>query len=428
MVSELPCSYAAAVTMDRNAAGGNSAGSAAGAATPVSQIQANQNPVYRVDELDDPLYLHATENPNTILVSPPLTESNYAAWSRSMKIALGVKNKFAFVAGTIPCPAQSDARYGTWKRCNDIVCAWILRSLSPSIAESVLYFEVAEEIWNALKKTYSQADPHNIAEIQNEIYRSVQGNLSINEYFTRCNALWEQLKTVRPLPVCECTPRCNCTLLSKVLKDREDDQVIRFLDGLNDEYETIKSGALVMDPLPSMEKALNMALKLERKLNGSSGYKTSEIGQSNAIQNQTGEDQNIVAMASSNNKKKFNAYGGKNVTKCTYCGMNGHTIDKCFKKQGYPPGWIPGYKTKYKQNQSNQDSQHSFSPSVNQVADVGLPADQFQKLVSLLQNQNQGSQANQASTNAAITMSKTGMRQEIISSSADTEEGRGYMG
>ncbi|XP_019195989.1 PREDICTED: uncharacterized protein LOC109189817 [Ipomoea nil] len=212
--------------------------------------------------------------------------------------------------------------------------------------------------------------------------------------------------------------------MSKVKKDREDDQVIRFLDGLNDEYETIKSGALVMDPLPSMEKALNMTLKLERKLNGSSSYKTSEIVQSNAVQNQVGDDQNVVAMTSSNNKKKFNGYGGKNVPKCTYCGMNGHTIDKCFKKHGYPPGWIPGYKSKYKQNQSSQDSQHGFNPSVNQVADVGLSADQFQKLVSLLQNQNQGSQVNQASTNAAITMSKTGMRQEFTNSSNDTKEGR----
>ncbi|XP_019159999.1 PREDICTED: uncharacterized protein LOC109156600 [Ipomoea nil] len=341
---ERPYSYADAVAMDHNVVGGNPTGSTAGLATPASQIQANQSPAHRVDELDDPLYLHATENPNTILVSPPLSESNYATWSRSIKIALGVKNKFGSVTGAIPCPTQSDVRYGTWKRCNDIVSAWTLRSLNPSIAESVLYFEIAEDIWNTLKKRYSQAELHKITEIQNK---------SI-----------EVCKAVRPLPICECTPRCNCTLMSKVKKDREDDQVIRFLEGLSDEYETIKSGALVMDPLPNMEKVLNVALKLERKLNSASSYKNSKVVQSNAVQNQGGDDQNIVAVTSSNNKKKFNGYEGKN------------------------------------------------------VADVGLSADQFQKLVSVLQGQNQGSQGGQASTNAAITMSKIGMRPKFIPTGA----------
>lgn len=96
----------------------------------------------------------------------------------------------------------------------------------------------------------------------------MQGNMTTIEYFTKYNALWEQLNAMRPLPVCECVPRYSCTLLSKIQKEREDDQVIRFLEEFNDEFETIKFGVLVMDPVPAMEKVLNMALKLERKLNG----------------------------------------------------------------------------------------------------------------------------------------------------------------
>ena len=30
---------------------------------------------------------------------------------------------------------------------------------------------------------------------------------------------------------------------------------------------------------------------------------------------------------------------------CTYCGMTGHVIQKCYKPHGYPPGYIPGYKS-----------------------------------------------------------------------------------
>lgn len=54
------------------------------AATPVNQNPTNQNLNQRNDEFDDPLYLHILENPNLILVSPPLSEHNYATWSKSM--------------------------------------------------------------------------------------------------------------------------------------------------------------------------------------------------------------------------------------------------------------------------------------------------------------------------------------------------------
>ncbi|XP_019150232.1 PREDICTED: uncharacterized protein LOC109147051 [Ipomoea nil] len=375
MVSELlRHSYVAAVI--GNAGAHEGASTEAETVSPINQGAQNQNlnAVHPANNFDDPFYLHVTENPNLVLVLPLLSEKNYASWS------------------------VRDPKYSVWKRCSDIVCSWILKSLNSTITESVLYFEIAEDIWKTLQARYSQADPHKIAEVQNEIYKNKQGTLAINEYFTKCNALWEQLNAMRPIPICECTPRCSCNLMNKIQNDRHDDQIIRFLEGLNDEFETIKSGVLVMDPIPTLEKVLNMALKLERKLNGSVSHKN-EILQSNTIQDNSSQnidDQNFVAALNSHNKK-FNANGGKNVPKYTYCNMLGHTIEKCYKKHGYPPGWVAGYKSINKQG---QDNQQETSVSVNQVGDIGLSNDQFQRLISLLQNQNQG---NQASTSAADT-------------------------
>ncbi|XP_019157450.1 PREDICTED: uncharacterized protein LOC109154018 [Ipomoea nil] len=271
-------SYAATVVMpddgDRNTIRGAEASSNQ---SPVSQVPINTS--RRMDKVDDTLYLHVTENPNVILVSPPLSELNYASWNRSMRIALGVKNKLGFIDESIPNPGESDPKYPQWKRCNGI--------------------------------RYSQTDPHKIAELQNEIFKNTQGTMTVSEYFTKSNALWEQLKIMRPIPRC-----------------------------LNEEFETVKAGILVMDPLPTMEKTLNMTLKLERKIRSVSNQRNSEIAHSNAIQanTQLADDQSLVAASTSyNNKKKFNN-GGKNVPKCTYCGMTGHTIEKCYKKHGYPTG------------------------------------------------------------------------------------------
>ena len=48
---------------------------------------------------------------------------------------------------------------------------------------------------------------------------------------------------------------------------------------------------------------------------------------------------------------------------CTHCGYLGHTIDKCYKLHGYPPGYKPRQKCHYNNNTTNSTSQ------VNQVSE-----------------------------------------------------------
>lgn len=68
--------------------------------------------------------------------------------------------------------------------------------------------------------------------MQDEIYNHKQRILSVTDYYyTQCKTLWEQMSSLRPLPVCESTPRCLCELVNKIRKDREEDNVKRFLKG-----------------------------------------------------------------------------------------------------------------------------------------------------------------------------------------------------
>ena len=50
-------------------------------------------------DTDRSLALHNSDHPGMILVTAPLTGSNYLIWSRSMKIALIAKQKLGFVNG-----------------------------------------------------------------------------------------------------------------------------------------------------------------------------------------------------------------------------------------------------------------------------------------------------------------------------------------
>ena len=104
-----------------------------------------------IDDPMSPYFLHHSDNPGLTLVSQPLTGDNYASWSRSMIIALSIKNKFGFIDGSITKLAGNDlAILHSWIY-NNIVISWILNSISKDISASIISVESATKIWNDLK-------------------------------------------------------------------------------------------------------------------------------------------------------------------------------------------------------------------------------------------------------------------------------------
>lgn len=363
-----------------------------------------------------------------------------------MKMALQVRNKWRFVDGTMPIPARDHPNFEAWERCNVMVSSWLLKSVSASIAQSVLYIDLASEILEDLSKRFSQADPHRISDLQDEIYNLKQGSHNINDYYTNCKILWEEMSILRPLPVCNCDskcvcglsiPKCNCGLIAKIMKERDEDYVIRFLKGLNDEYSSIKSSVLMIEPIPPVHKVFGMAIKLERQIHGVMNSGLNEIMHANVS---VGESQNeeVVAAVNNynnsgnyNNRKKFgfNGTNSKNA-KCTYCGMTGHTIERCYKKYGYPPGWVPGYKSKNKQpqnqgfqvNAASGNSNKSASPNLV-GADIGIITEQFQRFMTMLQQNSQGNSTAANITTSGLTPNFTGATSHLSEGEAWYEDG-----
>ncbi|GJX47354.1 hypothetical protein Tco_0272544 [Tanacetum coccineum] len=83
----------------------------------------------------------------------------------------------------------------------------------------------------------------------------------------------------------------TCDVLSKVLLRDSNSKLIQFLMKLNNDYESVRSQILAMDPLPTVNKAYYIVQQ--------------------------------------NEKQK----------------QEGHTIDQCFEKIGYPD-WYKGKKSK----------------------------------------------------------------------------------
>ncbi|XP_031124293.1 uncharacterized protein LOC116027003 [Ipomoea triloba] len=118
-----------------------------------------------------------------------------------------------------------------------------------------------------------------------------------------------------------------------------------------------------------------MAKKVERQITLENlNIGSMEISQANTVShNQNAHNELVVAANLYNERRYSNPNKGE---KCTYCGMSGHTVEKCYNNHGYPPKWISRFKSKGKQ-----------AAAINTTGDSGTTSDQVQKLITLLQAQ-----------------------------------------
>ena len=87
---------------------------------------------------------------------------------------------------------------------------------------------------------------------------------------------------------------------------------------------------------------------------------------------------------------------------CSYCGIYGHSVDKCYKKFGYPPGYKAGTK--------------SYNTAINQVESSAYLNDAKGKQVRIeplqhTNNTSKGKQVCSANSEDHATMIKNQMNQ-----------------
>eukprot|EP00257_Ricinus_communis_P018272 XP_015576940.1 uncharacterized protein LOC107261518 [Ricinus communis] len=105
------------------------------------------NAVSLIDNPSLPYYLHHTENYSFIIFSLEFTSMNFSSWKRSFVLAVSIRNKKGFLDGSIKKPLPEDSKYLAWICCNNLIVAWLFRSISSPIASTVFYMEEAAQIW-----------------------------------------------------------------------------------------------------------------------------------------------------------------------------------------------------------------------------------------------------------------------------------------
>ncbi|XP_061996894.1 uncharacterized protein LOC133714701 [Rosa rugosa] len=337
-----------------------------------------------LDESANPLFLHHSDHPGLLLVSKKLTGDNYNSWCRAMRISLSAKNKTGFITGTIkePSAIKEPEEHALWQRCNDMVLSWILNSFEPDLADSVLSCTTPHAIWEDLRERFALGNAPRIFQVQRDIYRIEQGQMSVAAYYTKLKALWDELASYNTAENCTCGAQNDRTKL------------MQFLMGLNESYAGTRGQILLMNPLPSVRQAYASVTQEEKQR---------ELGSASLVPSNAATMAVLRPQAMNQGDQGSNSRNRPPV-QCTYCEKYYHTEETCHKKHGYPPGH-----RLYKRNQrhgnrpqqrSNASANHvDCTPSFKELQATlpNLTEDQYTQVIAALNPKPSTPQANAAS-------------------------------
>ncbi|CAN6692263.1 unnamed protein product [Malus baccata var. baccata] len=295
-------------------------------------------------------------------------------------MALMVKNKLGLVDGTIEKPSDDQIEeLQQWNRCNSLVKTWLLGSMSKEISGSVIHCKDARQMWLDLQERFSHVNIVQLFHIENEIHDCVQ------------NSMTDESDALVSIPACRYETKREITLYVETQK------TIKFLMGLNDSYATVRSSTLLLEPLPTVNKAYALVLRHEKQAEVSNGKHTVQPEAAVFAVKGAGRDTELDDGGSRCGKCNKTNHLTKNCRahlKCTFCGWKGHTFDYCSKRKAA----------------AEIESNHPFSSKRNQVtshdkrevmSSFPFSQEDCKQILNML-NKNKSSLANQVSNPSHI--------------------------
>ncbi|XP_019433732.1 PREDICTED: uncharacterized protein LOC109340480 [Lupinus angustifolius] len=324
-----------------------------------------------------------------------------------MKLALDSKNKLSFIDGSLPQPLPGDSMYHPWKRCNTMILSWIQHSVEESIVKSILWMNSAAEVWKDLQERFYQGDMFRIAELLEVFYRLNQGNLTISEFYTQLKSIWEEIEEFTSIPNCKYATSCTCGVIQCAKTYREQTYVIRFLKGVNEQYAHVRSQIMVLDPLPNISKTFFLLIQQERQfslLTLPTLEVETRILHINSKQEPLPRNPSNTTISTPRGRGGYtyrgrgNRKNGPNRSQgnkfCTFYERTNHTIETCFLKHGYPPGYQSNKPTRMVNHTTGfpmdkeDTTDHDFpTPQANTRT---FTEDQMQGILDLLQQSKKG--------------------------------------
>ncbi|XP_075670228.1 uncharacterized protein LOC142639996 [Castanea sativa] len=255
----------------------------------------------------------------------------------------------------------------------------------------MVYRKTAKEVWKKLPTMFSQGNGPRIYQLQKDLASFSQGELFVSDYFTSLSILWDEIQNYEPLPLCSCE-KCVCHVNERISNLHHKEAIMQLLMGLNDYFSHIRGQILLMDPIPFVDKVYSLLIKDEKQRSIGQGSSNGPFVESTAL---------AAAKAMIHGSKSFKR--GKERPTCSHCGLLGHTVEKCYKIHGYPPG----YKIKARANQVLSFDFVQESATATTPSPFPFTLEQCQKLLAMIGGSNAQTNPIAMASNVSLNQAST---------------------
>ncbi|KAL0327867.1 UNVERIFIED_CONTAM: hypothetical protein Scaly_2219300 [Sesamum calycinum] len=328
----------------------------------------------------DVLYIHPSEHSNLTLTSMPLDGTNFLAWHRAVYVSLGTEMKLAFIDGSFPCPPVGSTHYEQWRRVDLTITSWIWNSMSKDIVEAFMYYATSRELWIAIQRRYAIVLVMALWSINCSVRSPRCRNMIyLLLYFTKLMKTWNEITCLAPPPKCRCG-KCTCGINEAITESTTSTQLMQFLMGLHERYNSERSQILMFDPLPDIERAFAMVYVVEkqRSIQVELDDATSHMACQLILKDNRRDGDKYM--------QRRKSFTDKRNVICFNCWKPGHSLDTCVQLHGVPD-WYRALNDKRKKNKHfatvvDEKQQNSVVASSANVTEV------MTKLIKLLQKNN----------------------------------------
>lgn len=163
-------------------------------------------------------------------------------------------------------------------------------------------------------------------------------------------------------------PECTCGVAHKIHELEQNQRLIKFLMGLNNEYTATRGSILMMKPLPTVAQAYTLLIQDEKQC---------ELQSSSIF---ISESASMIAKNGSNFSK--GNYDNKKNLVGTHCKKSGHSVNKCFRLISFPKEFKSTKGQTVVANANKVDPNFSMNNTAgsNDSSQINLINNQYQQL------------------------------------------------
>ncbi|XP_026419684.1 uncharacterized protein LOC113315633 [Papaver somniferum] len=237
-----------------------------------------------------------SQEPTSIPYGVKLNDKNFTLWSQIVSMFVSSRGKNGYLTGATKQPTEDSDPTPT-----------------------------AKDIWDAVKHRYYEgADKSILYDLSRKAMETKQAGRPVATFFSDLTIIWQELDYRKPITF-------NQADIIKIRKaEIDEERVYLFLAGLDDSYDSVRGEILRSTPLPGPEMVFSIVRREEQR-------------RSTMINQVVSPQIAMTVNKFGNFSQRFSLQntGGK----CTCCGNGKHTVENCFKKNGYPGWWNTRSKT-----------------------------------------------------------------------------------